>query len=145
MYTFIGRLSADILVDCWPIYRSTIDRLLVDSRPIVDRYIDRLSASAHLSVNCWPIYWSTVGRSIGRLLTDSQLTVDRHMIRKLCSQIPRTNCGMWSELLWSFQERKAICSSALVFINRHSNETRCLLGGTDSCIWTWEPKPCVSV
>ena len=70
MYTFIGRLSADILVDCWPIYRSTIDRLLVNSRPIVDRYIDRLSASAHLSVNCWPIYWSTVGRYIGPLMAD---------------------------------------------------------------------------
>ena len=43
----IGRQSTDILVD----YRSTIGRLSVDnrpvdSRPIVDRYIDRLTADA---------------------------------------------------------------------------------------------------
>ena len=34
--TFIGRLSADISVDCRPIYRSTVDRWLTDSRPIPD-------------------------------------------------------------------------------------------------------------
>ena len=81
MYTFIGRPSVN--------YRSTINRLLVDSRLIVDRYIDRLSAdasadmctfidrlSADISVHCRPIYRSTVARSIGPLSTDSRSTVD---------------------------------------------------------------------
>ena len=76
-------ICTHLLVD----HRSTIDRLLVDSRLIVDRYIDRLSAdasadmctfidrlSADISVHCRPIYRSTVARSIGPLSPD--LSVD---------------------------------------------------------------------
>ena len=75
---YIGRLSVD--------YRSTIDRLLVDSRPIVDRYTDgptdcrpmHQRICTHLSVGRRPIYRSTVGWSIGRLSTDSRSTYRTH-------------------------------------------------------------------
>ena len=72
MYTFISRLSADL----------SVHRLSTDSRPILDRYIDRLSVdasadmctfigplSAVLSVDYRPI--------VGRLSTDSRPIVGR--------------------------------------------------------------------
>ena len=108
----IGRQSTDILVD----YRSAIDRLLVESRPIFDRQSTdswpmHHPICTHLSVDCRPIYrstidrlsadaWadmctnfyrSTVGRSIGRLSTDSRpiyRPMYRPMYRPICRPRP---------------------------------------------------------
>ena len=52
MYTFIGRVSADISVD----YRSTIDRLSVDSRPIVDRQSTDISADVSADMSTEATY-----------------------------------------------------------------------------------------
>ena len=71
MYTFIGRLSANISVDYW----STIGQQLTNYQSIVERYIDRLSADASadmctfigrlladILVHCWLIYRLTIDR-----------------------------------------------------------------------------------
>ena len=74
----IGWQSTDISVN----YRSAIDRLLVDSRLIVDWYINRLSVDASADMYTFIGQPSVNYRStIDRLLVDSRLIVDWYIDR----------------------------------------------------------------
>ena len=89
MYTYIGRLSADISVD----YRSTIDRyigqLSADASANMGTFIDRLSAV--ILVHCRPIYQSTI----------DQQSVDCQPIVDLQSVNSRPSANMSAEATYS--------------------------------------------